>query len=116
METLHLESELSLRNVEDTRIRISRLIEAPDARLVIDLSQVEIITTPGLGMLLHINNLARNSGSKFVLACPRPMVRDIFARTHLDRVLKLTDTIEEAKRWLLSKDPDCNADRTVRVG
>jgi anti-anti-sigma factor len=94
---LELKSEITLNNVDATQAQVAPLVSISGARVILDLSQVEIITTPGLGMLLQLNRDAQLSDAKLILACPRPMVHDTILRTQLDRVLKVVGTLDEAK-------------------
>lgn len=92
-----LKSEITLNNVDATQAQVAPLVSISGARVILDLSQVEIITTPGLGMLLQLNRDAQLSDAKLILACARPMVQDTILRTQLDRVLKVVGTLDEAK-------------------
>lgn len=94
---IELKSEITLNNVDATQAQVAPLVSISGARVILDLSQVEIITTPGLGMLLQLNRDAQLSDAKLILACARPMVYDTILRTQLDRVLKVVGTLDEAK-------------------
>lgn len=64
------------------RAELDRLAEGGD--LVVDLSEVTLIDSAGLGALLRLRNRARHAGSgRFGLICPRKRLRRVFDITGL---------------------------------
>lgn len=57
--------------------------------VAVDLGRVELITTPGLGLLLEMRSAAAEVGLQLVLLRPSTMVRDVISRTQLDRLLQV---------------------------
>ena len=98
MTVVTVEVEITLNTVEDVRKRILAAVEAGKYAVAVDLSQVEIITTPGLGMLLQVNRVANELDCQMVLVSPRLMVRDTLLRTQLNRVLRVVETLGDAKK------------------
>lgn len=98
MTVVTVEVEITLNTVEDVRKRILAAVESGEYAVAVDLSQVEIITTPGLGMLLQVNRVANELDCQMVLVSPRLMVRDTLLRTQLNRVLRVVETLGDAKK------------------
>jgi anti-anti-sigma factor len=98
---VRLPSELTVDNVESARREIlaelsgSGVLDTPVA-LVMDLSNVIIITTPGLGLILELRRRILSSGGKVILAAASHVVEDVIRRTQLDRVFDVTPTLDEA--------------------
>jgi anti-sigma B factor antagonist len=63
--------------------------------LVLDLSDVVFIDSTALRVLVSVHKRLRESGG-FALVCPHARIRRIFNLTALNRVLTLTDTVDEA--------------------
>lgn len=65
-------------------------------RVVIDLSEVQMIASAGLGMLVTLNGSAKKGGGKLALCKLEPMLKQVFEMTKLHRVLTICDTREQA--------------------
>jgi anti-anti-sigma factor len=62
----------------------------PDgARAVVDLGDVDLITTPGLTLIISANQRLRNTHGKVVFTAARGIVLDLFKRCRLDEVLEV---------------------------
>lgn len=59
------------------------------APLVADLAGVHHISSAGLRVLLKAARRARATGASFVLAAPRPAVRDVLEASGFDQVLAI---------------------------
>lgn len=65
-------------------------------KLVIDLSQVESCDSSGLSAILVANRMLSNGVGQIRLASPNDKVLSLIKITQLDRVLTVTDTVDEA--------------------
>lgn len=72
-----------------------RALDEGATRLVLDLSKVDFIDSTALRVLVSVHKRIQ-AGGGFVVVCPHARIRRIFDLTALDRVLTLTDTVEEA--------------------
>lgn len=73
-------------------------------RLVLDLSEVEFIDSTALRVLVSVHKRLRDTESGgFAVVCPHARIRRIFDLTALDRVLTLTDTVDEALAQLKTR-------------
>ena len=66
------------------------------AKTLIDLTEVEMVTTPALSMFLAAASAAKNSGGRLIFTESRPPVRDILKRLRLHSVLQTVPGYEEA--------------------
>ena len=73
----------------------------PGARAVVDLTDVEMVTTPALSMFIAAATSAKKSGGNIVFTESPPPVTDVMKRLRLHAVLRtvtgLDKAIEEAK-------------------
>ncbi|GGM78952.1 STAS domain-containing protein [Dactylosporangium sucinum] len=74
---------------------LHRSLDEGTTQLVLDLSAVDFIDSTALRVLVSVHKRLRESGG-FAVVCPHARIRRIFDLTALDRVLTLTDTVDEA--------------------
>jgi len=74
---------------------LHRCLDEGATLLVLDLSAVEFIDSTALRVLVSVHKRLRESGG-FAVVCPHARIRRIFDLTALDRVLTLTETVDEA--------------------
>lgn len=76
---------------------VHRCLDEGATLLVLDLSEVEFIDSTALRVLVSVHKRLRETESGgFAVVCPHARIRRIFDLTALDRVLTLTDTVDEA--------------------
>jgi anti-sigma B factor antagonist len=82
-----LVGRLDTLGVERIEPELAAGVVARGARVIVDLSQLEFVSSIGLRMFITIaRNLARNNG-KLVLYSPQPWVNMIFATAELHDVI-----------------------------
>ena len=69
---------------------------APGSRVVVDLSDVDMLTTPGISMLVAANQRIAGSGGRVVVTGASGFVDDLLRRCRLDQVLKVVDGLKDA--------------------
>jgi anti-anti-sigma factor len=74
-------------------------------RLLIDLSEVPFMDSAGLGALIGGIRRAREADGEVAVACSRPTLTRLLHTTGFDRIVPVTETLEEAQRALLDADP-----------
>ena len=62
--------------------------------VVLDMSQVQIVPSLGLGMLVGIAGSCRARRQKLKVAAVQPQVRDAMNTVKLDQILDVVDTVE----------------------
>jgi anti-sigma B factor antagonist len=75
---------------------------ASSSRLLIDLSLVPFMDSAGLGALIGGIRRAREAGSEVAVACSRPTLTRLLHTTGFDRIVPVTDTVEDAVKALAS--------------
>ena len=75
----------------------------PDgSRAVVDLAKVDLVTTPGITLMLSATQRLRRTGGRVVFTAARGPVLDLLHRCRLDEVLELAGTepegVERVKR------------------
>jgi anti-anti-sigma factor len=69
----------------------------PDgARAVVDLAGVDLITTPGLTLIISTTKRLRDTRGRVVFASAQGGVRELLRRCRLDEILELAGNREEA--------------------
>jgi len=68
-------------------------------RLVIDLSQVDIVNTPAIAMFLGAHRTVNKAGGRLIFTGVQGMVDDLLRRCRLDTVLTIVPGLQEAIEW-----------------
>ena len=69
-------------------------------RLVIDMSLVTFVDSAGLGALIGGIRRTRDLGGSVAVACGRPTIRKLLHNTGFDRIVPVTETVQEAAKAL----------------
>lgn len=69
---------------------LKKFVEVAPAKLVVDLSDVLLVTSTGLGMLVQVRAAAQAAGGKVVLAGLSGELVDLFRLTNLHRLFTIT--------------------------
>ncbi len=77
-----------LKKALETRARVAGTV------VVLDLSRVDFADSSGIGVLLYVNGVARNAGSKLRLAAATRRILDVLRLTHTDRVLTIDPDVD----------------------
>jgi anti-anti-sigma factor len=88
--------ELTIEAVDAFRALVAELLATGVTRFLLDLSRVSYLDSTGLGALVHLLRQARARGGGVVFYAVSPSVQELFALTHLDKVLQLAATREAA--------------------
>jgi anti-sigma B factor antagonist len=80
------------------------LAQQSATRLVIDLSGVNFVDSAGLGALIGGIRRTRERGGDVAVACTRPTIRKLLHSTGFDRIVTVTETLDEAVRSLAIAD------------
>jgi anti-anti-sigma factor len=79
-------------------LRNAVLSEECARTVVLDLADVQALDAGGLGLLVSLHHWAEANHVQLKLANPRPFVRAVLARTHLDRVFDIS-SFNDAQAW-----------------
>jgi anti-sigma B factor antagonist len=87
--------ELDAFTVSQFRQSLAELASKP--RLIIDMSGVPFVDSAGLGALIGGIRRARELGCDVVVSCNRPSLIRTLRTTGFDRIVTMTETVDEAK-------------------
>jgi len=90
--------ELDAFTVSQFRKALAQLASNP--RLLIDMSGVPFVDSAGLGALIGGIRRARELGGDVAVCCNRPTLTRLLKTTGFDRIVTVTETIEEAAAFL----------------
>ena len=76
------------------------LVATAGAKLIIELSGLQMIDSSGLAVLISVVTHARLSKARVILVAPSPFVAGVFEVTHLDRWFDVCRDVDEAARRL----------------
>lgn len=93
--------ELDAYTVGQFRDSLSKL--ADQRYLLIDLSHVPFMDSAGLGALIGGIRRAREAGGDVAVACSRPTLTRLLHTTGFDRIVSVTETVEEAVTALVDR-------------
>ncbi len=91
---LRLEGELT--GGTDLGLTVTRLRGEGRDTFVVDLSQVWMINSAGLGELVRLTAEANAQGGRMVYAHPSPFVHGVFRNTKLNTFFEVHDNLDEA--------------------
>ena len=86
--------ELDAFTVSQFRQALAELASTP--RLVIDMSAVPFVDSAGLGALIGGIRRAREMGGDVAVSCNRPTLVRLLRTTGFDRIVTVTETVDEA--------------------
>lgn len=94
--------ELDAYTVTTFRESLGELANHP--QVVIDLSDVPFMDSAGLGALIGGIRRARENGGEVAVACRRPTLTRLLHTTGFDRIVPVTETVEDAAAALPGVD------------
>ena len=94
--------ELDAYTVGQFREALADLASRP--KLLIDMSEVPFVDSAGLGALIGGIRRAREVGGDVAVACNRPTLVRLLHTTGFDRIVTVTETVDEAARSLTDGD------------
>jgi stage II sporulation protein AA (anti-sigma F factor antagonist) len=65
------------------------------AAVVVDLSNVDFLSTPAISMFLDAARSLKSSGGRIVATGPQPRIGEMLKRLRLESILPVTRTVEE---------------------
>ena len=91
--TVSLRGELDLSGVERARQAIEQAESNESPLLVLDLSELEFIDSPGLEVMLRAARRAHDSGRRLIVARPSRYVRRLLEMTAIDQSLDIVEDV-----------------------
>lgn len=73
-----------------------RLLDNEERHIIVDLSNVEVINSSGIGVLILLWDRLSEMGGHLILAGCCALLRELFERMRLDLIFHTADSVEEA--------------------
>jgi len=80
----------------DLQHRLSELADLPIKRLVLDLSDLDFISSVGLGAIISAQQRCRQRNSEVRLVGPQPRILELLEVAGMTRLLRVDKTLDEA--------------------
>jgi anti-anti-sigma factor len=82
---------------------LNEQLEAGHHWLVVNMEEVDFISSAGLKTLVSVWQRARDQKGELVLTALKPRVREVLEMIGLDLVFKISQTPDQARRYLAAK-------------
>ena len=79
--------------LETLKPALATIAGEPNTVSILDLSQIEYADSSGIGVLLYLDGVARDAGSKLRIAGATQRVREVLHITHTDKILTLDSDV-----------------------
>lgn len=76
--------------------RLYEAIELPVRRLVLDLSELDFMSSVGLGAIMAAHLRCRHRNCELMLASPQPRIHELLELTKLTRLFDVVQSVDEA--------------------
>jgi anti-sigma B factor antagonist len=93
---LSVSGEVDLATAPQLRERLVGLVADGHRRIVVDMSGTEFLDSTGLGALVAGLKRLRAHDGEMRIVCTTPRVQKVFEITHVDRVLPLFESVDDA--------------------
>jgi len=80
----------------DLKDRLLQLVETSSGRLVLDLSELEFISSVGLGGIIAAHLRCRHHKGAVILAAPRPDILELLTVTNLTSLFMVHESVDAA--------------------
>lgn len=92
---VHLRERIDVGRALELRDLLATRIDSPAARVLLDLSEVTLVDSSGIGVLVTAHRRADGEGARFALAGATGTVARVFEMTRTNKLLSLYPTVEE---------------------
>ncbi len=93
---LHISGHITEIEADELGSQFDQLFEDGQYNLVLDLGDVDFMSSSGLGQIMRAYRTAQKNSGSISLARVQPLVADVFRVTKLDQLLEMHDTVQGA--------------------
>lgn len=86
-----LKGRLDAASSQEAEQRMNALIDAGNKSILVNLGNLDYISSSGLRVLLASLKRLKKTGGDLRLACPKPAVRDVFTMAGFHRIFAIDD-------------------------
>jgi len=95
VKVIHLHGPIDVSRAMELRDLLGAQIDSASARVLLDLSDVNLIDSSGIGILVTAHRRADSQGARFGLAGATGTVARVFEMTRTNKLLAIYDTVDE---------------------
>src|SRR4051794_20682334 len=95
VKVLQLQGPIDVSQAMGLRDLLGAEIDSPSARVLLDLSNVTLIDSSGIGILVTAHRRADSQGARFGLAGATGTVARVFEMTRTNKLLSIYDNVDE---------------------
>ena len=95
---VHLAGLLDIPGVNDIALKFTAYTATQRKPVIVDLSEVSMITSMGIGMLITVANTLRQHNASMVLFKPQPNVEKVLRMSGLDQIFTIEHDLDAAIR------------------
>jgi len=81
----------------------------PDSQLIVDLSELDMLSSEGLNVLLRLLTLYRKHNGDITLCAPNQHLKELFIMTRIDSIFSLSESTDQALTACNSQKKPANA-------
>jgi anti-anti-sigma factor len=93
---VYLSGRLDILGVQQIEMKFTMITSTQRESVIVDLTEVELLTSIGLGMLIANANALNANGKRMVLINPQPRVERVIRISGLDQILPIANSLHEA--------------------
>ncbi len=76
---------------------VDKALNSESEKVIVDLTNVKVLNSSGLGMIVGAHTSCSKKDSKLVIAAPNPKILDLFKITNLTQILTIKGSVDSAK-------------------
>jgi anti-anti-sigma factor len=100
---------LNSANANEFVDNLGRLIEAGQTKIIVDCTQLEYLSSYGLGVLVRLHSKLAKRGGDVKLACVKGLIKQVLNVTHLNSLFEIYPDVNRAR--LMFRPTDNEHDR-----
>jgi anti-anti-sigma factor len=93
---LRFAGSLTQEEVERIEPEFVRYVNKPSPKIVVDLSKVDVLTTPGISMFVAALRKTARSGGRIVFTGTQGLIDELLHRCRLDAIMTIVPKPDEA--------------------
>lgn len=103
VKVVRLQGPTDVSQAVELRDLLGQQIDGPSARVLVDLSDVTLVDSSGVGVFVSAHRRAADAGAKFALAGAAATVGRVFELTRTNRLLEIFPSVDEGLQALRAR-------------
>ncbi|WP_379163710.1 STAS domain-containing protein [Paenibacillus sp. sgz5001063] len=95
VQLLHWSTDVTLKNVDEFRGAVQKLVDGEKAKLILELTEVAYLNSAALGVIADAVLGAGRTGKELIIAGVQSTVGEIFEIVHFSSLMKIFTEIDE---------------------